>query len=74
MKVPSYITQLTKADLAEIARACNIEPGNGIKLDVSEDRIKISIDGEYMKQAIWNFLKKGGASLSWEDVKYLPDL
>ena len=74
MNIPSYITQLTKSDLAEIARACNLEQGNGILIEKSETSLRISIDGEYLKQAIWNFLKSGGSSLSWEDVKYMHDL
>lgn len=62
MEAKNYITQLTKADLREIAAAANATVGFGIRIDKSQGALKISIDENALKIAIAAFIKNGGAA------------
>lgn len=63
-----YVTQLTREDLKDIARACNLVPGVGILVERSEDSVRISIDQAQLKRWMWNFYRNGGPSASAENV------
>lgn len=72
MKIPNYITQLSRSDLEEIARAANVQPGFGIKVDKVGDALRISIDENDLKRAIWSFNANGGFSAAASDVESVP--
>jgi len=74
MNTPQYITQLSRQEMSNILRSCNLEQGNGIKIEKKDNSIKLSIDGDYIKHAIWNFLHNGGQYMSADEVKYMQDL
>ncbi len=58
-----YVTQVTKADLREIAAVTNIEAGDGVEL-VRGDHLVVRIDKEQLKRWMWHFWKNGGFSAS----------
>lgn len=48
----SYLTQLNKQDLKEIADVANIHAGEGIDIVRGNDGIEVSIDRQYLKMCI----------------------
>lgn len=52
----SYLTQLNKQDLKELADVANIHAGEGIDLVRGSDGIEISIDRQYLKSCFRAFL------------------
>ena len=72
MMPPRYITQLTRDDLAKILAAANLEVGFGLKLESTGDAIRISLDENDLKQAIWSFNHNGGFAAARDDVDNIP--
>ena len=48
----SYVTQITKNDLKELADAANIHAGEGIVVTPTKDGLEISLDRQYLKMCI----------------------
>lgn len=48
----SYVTQITKNDLKEMADAANTHAGEGIVVTPTKDGLEISIDRQYLKMCI----------------------
>lgn len=69
MKIPQHITDLTRRDFEEIARATNLRPGLGISVDPTGDEIKISINEAQLKQMLWAFNRNGGFDAAASDVE-----
>lgn len=63
-----YVTQLTREDLKEVARMCNLECGPGIVVERSDDSVRISIDQAQLKRWMWNFYRNGGVAVGPDDV------
>lgn len=72
MKAKKYITQLTRRDMQEIARATNLEAGWLIRIDKDQDTIKISVDQTALAMAINGFVRNGGTSASSADCVNVP--
>lgn len=68
MKIPRYITQLSRHDLEEIAAAVNPRPGTGIEVDTADGKLRISISETQLKRMIWAFNKNGGFQASADEV------
>lgn len=57
----SHITELTRDDLREIAKATNPKPGFLIRIDNTPDGLKIEVDENAFKTAVFGFLHNLGA-------------
>ena len=62
MKAKKYITQLTSQDMADLAAATNLEPGFCIRIDRTQEKIKIGIDETALARAINGFFRNGGCN------------
>ena len=58
MKIPHYITSLTRQDLAQIAQAANMEGENGIIVEPRGDKYVIRIDQAWLAN-VFKKLKAG---------------
>ena len=61
-KGKQYVTQLTGADLDELAELTEMEPGFCIRIERTGDKIIIGIDKSALAQAINGFIRNGGAN------------
>lgn len=52
-----HITQISRADLQEIAAATNPTPGFMIRVEKSQGELKISVDENALKVGIFAFLR-----------------
>lgn len=69
----SHITQLTRSDFEELARACNLIPGNLVEVDKVSDGIKISISTDQLKLFIYNIVTRiWGVANSTDDAEIMP--
>ena len=64
MKIPQRITDLSKADFEEIARATNPQSGVGITAQPKDKGYIISIDEAQLKRMLWAFNKNGGFAVT----------
>lgn len=60
MKIPKYITALSRHDLEEIAAMVNPIPGPGMEIDKAEGKLRISINVGQLKRMMWAFSHNGG--------------
>ena len=60
MRIPGHLSDLSKEDFEQIARATNPIPGLCISIDKTGDGFKISIDEAQFKRALWAFSRNGG--------------
>lgn len=58
-----YITQLSRSDLADIRRACNLTPGPAIVIDKLDDGVRISLSAEQLKFLIYSFCRQAWGGL-----------
>ena len=72
MTPKKYITQLTGEDMKELAQATNLEPGWLIRIEKSQDKIKIGIDENALALAINGFFRNGGCYTSAADCVNVP--
>lgn len=56
-----HITQISRADLQEIAAATNPTPGFMIRVEKSQGELKISVDENALKIGVFAFLRNLGA-------------
>lgn len=63
-KGKQYVTQLTGADLDELAELTEMEPGFCIRIERTGDKIIIGIDKSALALAINGFIRNGGANTS----------
>ena len=68
----SFIFQLTKEDLREIANATNPKPGFGINIEKTKDGIQISIDKQALALAINGFYRNGGCATTAANCVNIP--
>ena len=68
MKIPKHITDMTRGDFKEIARAVNPTPGLGIEINRKEDTIEISISAQQLKRMMWTFYQNGGFQAAASDL------
>ena len=59
MENPQYLFQLTAADIAKMIAAGNARAGRGIKIDVVDGSMVISIDEKAMVDFMWCFVRSG---------------
>ena len=57
MEVPKYITGITKEQLESMLRAGNIKCGRGIKIQLLDDGLEISIDPDSLKPMLWAYIQ-----------------
>lgn len=60
MKPKEYITQITKADLEELAAVTNLQSGFCINIEKVDGGIRIGLDKAALAQAINGFVRNGG--------------
>ena len=72
MTPKKYITQLTGEDMKELAKVTNLEPGFLIRIDKSQDKVKISIDENALALAINGFFRNGGCNTNAENCVTVP--
>lgn len=72
MKIPDHITDLGRADFAEIAAATN--PTAGLCMDIQRkgDTIEFAISETQFKRMLWAFYHNGGFSASLQDIDSVP--
>ena len=63
-----HITELTRADLQEIAAAADPVPGFCIRIERVGGKLKIGIDEAALALAINGFVRNGGTSVSASDA------
>jgi len=72
MNVPHHVTDLTRGDFEEIARATNPKPGIGIAIEKRPDSFEFSINETQFKWMMWAFYHNGGFQASADDVASVP--
>lgn len=72
MKIPDHITDLGRADFAEIAAATNPTAGLGIDIQRKGDTIEFAISETQFKRMLWAFSKNGGFNASIQDLDSVP--
>ena len=72
MKIPEHITDLTRSDFQQIARATNPKSGVGVKVEPSDDGFTFSIDETQFKRMVWAFVQNGGLQASAGDLESIP--
>ena len=72
MNIPEHITDLTRGDFEEIARAANPTPGNGIEINRKADAIEIAISESQLKRMMWAFAQNGGFQAAAADLDNIP--
>lgn len=55
----TYITQITKKDLEEIADACNVYAGEGIEITRTENGIEIKVDRDQFTRWVKKIMQGG---------------
>ena len=68
MKIPDHITDLDRADFAEIAAATNPTAGLGMDIQRKGDTIEFAISETQFKRMLWAFSHNGGFSASLQDI------
>ena len=68
MKIPNHITDLDRADFAEIAAATNPTAGLGMEIQRKADTIEFAISETQFKRMLWAFSHNGGFSASIQDL------
>lgn len=63
-KGKQYITQITGADLDELAALTNMEPGFCVSIKRDGDKVVIGLDKSALALAINGFIRNGGAATS----------
>lgn len=64
MVIPKYITGITKEQLERMLRAGNIKSGRGIKIQVVDDGLEISIDPDALKPMLWSYIKNATTAVN----------
>ena len=72
MNIPEHITDLTRADFAEIAAATNPTAGLGMDIQKKGDTIEIAISETQFKRMLWAFYHNGGFDASLQDLDSVP--
>ena len=72
MNIPEHITDLTRADFAEIAAATNPTAGLGMDIQKKGDTIEIAISETQFKRMLWAFYHNGGFSATIDDLDSVP--
>lgn len=72
MNIPNHITDLSRADFAEIVAATNPTAGLGMDIQKKSDTIEIAISETQFKRMMWAFYHNGGFSASINDVDSVP--
>lgn len=62
MKEKEYITQITRADMKELAALTNLEAGFCIRIEKSGGKWTVGVDETALALAINGFMRNGGAS------------
>ena len=68
MKIPRYITDLTRKDLEEIARAANPTPGVGMEIERKAGTIEFKLSIPQLKRMLWAFYHNGGFAASIDAI------
>lgn len=55
----TYITQITKKDLEEIADVCNVYAGDGIEITRTENGIEIQVDRDQFTRWVKKIMQGG---------------
>lgn len=68
MNIPQHVTDLTREDFAQIARAVNPQQGVGIIIDNTGDRLRFSLDLDQLRKLLWAFNRNGGFAATEEEL------
>lgn len=52
MRVPNRITDLSQTDFTEIARAANMQPGEGIVIEPQGEKLVIKVDQNWIANVV----------------------
>lgn len=69
MNIPDYITDLTRADFAEIVAATAPTAGLGMDIQKKDDTIEIAISETQFKRMLWAFYHNGGFNAELADIE-----
>ncbi|MBO7686549.1 MAG: hypothetical protein J6V72_09205 [Kiritimatiellae bacterium] len=64
MRIPEYITDITREDLKELARAAKPVAGLGMEIEPKGDGIQFSISESQFKRMVWAFMKNCGVQMT----------
>ena len=68
MKIPKHVTDITRSDFEEIARAANPSPGLGMEINPKKDTIEFAISAAQFKRMLWAFYHNGGFSAAASEL------
>lgn len=68
MTIPKHITDLTREDFAQIARAVDPQMGVGISITNEGNRLRFSLDLDQLRQLLWAFNRNGGFTATAEEL------
>lgn len=72
MQIPKHITDLTRKDFQDIARATNPKSGVGVKVEPTDDGFTFSIDETQFKRMVWAFVQNGGLQATADQLEGIP--
>ena len=72
MKIPDRISDLARADFAEIVAATNPTPGLGMEIQRKGDKFVFSISEAQFKRMLWAFYHNDGFNATLEDLDSVP--
>jgi hypothetical protein len=52
MRVPNHITDLSRTDFTEIARAANMQAGDGIVIEPQDEKLVIKVDQNWIANVL----------------------
>lgn len=72
MNIPDHITDLGRADFAEIVAATNPTAGLGMDIQKKGDTIEFAISETQFKRMLWAFYQNGGFQATLQDIDSIP--
>ena len=68
MNIPDHITDITRADFAELVAATNPTAGLGISIQKKGDTFEFAISETQFKRMLWAFYRNGGFNAAIQDI------
>lgn len=69
MNIPDHLTDLDRADFAEIVAATNPTAGLGMDIQRKGDTIEFAISETQFKRMLWAFYHNGGFAAALADIE-----
>ena len=68
MTIPKHVTDLSREDFEEIARAVNPMMGVGVSITNEGNRLRFSLDLDQLRRLLWAFNRNGGFTATEEEL------